>query len=459
VSSETIAIPGALIFCLFPADTTHTFLTHAFHLQTSITFLLVASLLYLSGKRVLPYLVIIGSLLAYESPFMVFLAVPLLRKKVGDYSLMRELTRHIAILVGIILVVVVIRISLGEYRVMQMGETTATTLGIPVKIGLGIIIGPLASLALFLYGPIRTLLHWNWPLAIVFVASLPIFIWVLHWLKTDPLEENRNYQIAFHSRMITFSKTLRVPGSYAGIAKLLLVGVIMLCLAYVFSFTHFPPWARYGRMTSVHLAASVGGSIVFACVCSVVLSLANAYRLKKFAIVVLALYLSLVVAYRFSIQLDFKQAWQNQRTFWTGVIENVPDLTDETIVFVLDHDLPKTRYILSNSWADRIMLSQLTKKRPNYWDQRPWLYVVRENDWPEWYLSQEKSWISNVILLEMEEGRLVRRFGSRNIKGQDIALKPIPLDTKLNPREGPLYDYLIYETKFNHPPISNGSGP
>jgi hypothetical protein len=76
--SRTIAVLGALSFCLFPADTTKILLTHAFQLQPSLTFLLLASICYLDGRRLLAYLLIIGSLLSYESTFVVFFEIPLL---------------------------------------------------------------------------------------------------------------------------------------------------------------------------------------------------------------------------------------------------------------------------------------------------------------------------------------------------------------------------------------------
>src|SRR5579883_2371172 len=78
---EVIAVTGGLIFCLFPADTTKIFLTHAFILQISLTFLLLASLCYLENRKALSYVVILGSLLSYESAFMVFFGLPLLNSK------------------------------------------------------------------------------------------------------------------------------------------------------------------------------------------------------------------------------------------------------------------------------------------------------------------------------------------------------------------------------------------
>ena len=460
VFQETIAFIGALAFCLFPADTTHTFLMHALGLHTSITFLLIASHYYLSGKRVLPYLMILCALLTYESPFMVFLGIPLLKRKIKwDHLFRKELIRHIAILAGIMLFVVVIRASLGEGRVAEMGTSIFNFVKLPIKIGASIFIGPAISLSLFFHGPIRTLFHWNWQLSIVYVASLGVFIWVLYQLTIDAFNEKHDYKIAFRSRIFTYKGTVQIPSCFSGIAKLFLVGVIMLCLAYVLSFTHFPPIALYGRSSSVHLASSVGGSIIFACVCSVFLSVAHAYRIKNYATIFLALYLSLVVAYRFSIQLDFKQAWQNQRAFWTSAIKNSPDMTNETVIFVLDHNLPKTRYILTNSWADPIILQRIFQF-PSSWESPPRLFVVK-NDWtyhliregdkfkwevPLWESHWEVLPDSNLILLEMDHGTLVRRSGSININGQELELKPMPTDVKLNFAKKPLYNYLVGKT-------------
>ncbi len=232
----------------------------------------------------------------------------------------------------------------------------------------------------------------------------------------------------------------------------------MLSLAYSLSFTHFPPTALYGRMTSVHMAGAFGGSLFFAIICSLILSYARSRRFSFAAISLIAIYLSLLVAYRFSIQLDFKQAWQNQQRFWTGVIELIPDLTDGTVIFVLDHDLPATRYIETNSWADPIILAQIYKF-PTEWQTPPRLMVVDSNwidtairqgdhfQWeilvplwkPHWEILQD----SKLILLEMENGKLVRRFGSIILNGKSLQLKPLTPNANPQWEKGNLFPYLI----------------
>ena len=73
VGSDTFALLGGLAFCLFPADTTRAFLTHAIGYQPSFTFLLIALHLYFSDLRKVSYVVILGALLTFEAGLAAFL--------------------------------------------------------------------------------------------------------------------------------------------------------------------------------------------------------------------------------------------------------------------------------------------------------------------------------------------------------------------------------------------------
>lgn len=438
IGTHAMAVTGALAFALFPADTTQTFLTHSLSLQVSITFLLMATLLYLSGRNVLSYLTISGSLLTYESPYLVFLAVPLLGDR-WDRALAKKLFRHAAILAGIVLVAVIIRIAAGEERVAEMRADIPDVL---MKIAKAIVIGPAVSMAQFGIAPIRAVLNWNWLLTVVAGASLAVFTWML-----------RRQPLAARVQNAPSSGVRPLP-----IGQLCLAGLAMLALAYGLSFTHFPPTATYGRPTSVHLAATLGGSLVFACLGAQFLSLADRFRLRTHAILLLALYFSLVMAYRLLIQDDFKRAWQNQRALWTAAIALLPDITEDTVVFVHGEELPKTAFILSYSWADPIILGQLFDF-PKQWTQPPRLFVVsrawpqamvREGNHLRWMVPdgiEVAHWETmpdgNLIVLEAGNGRLVRRFGSINTRGVNLNLKSVPADPKPSFVKGPLYRYLI----------------
>ncbi len=457
ISSETVALIGALTFALYPADTTHTFLEISLGLRPSLTFLLIASHLYLSGYKILSYLVSLGSLLTYESAYVVFLAVPLLSLK-WDKKLLREMIRHFIIWLGILIIVVAIRIDLGEERVLAAGSSVANIEVILWQSIQSLAIGPAVSLWMFAYGPGRTFLHWNRELTYVFLASLPLFFLLFHRINRSTQSET-----LIPDPDIAETPTRNTHTAYRSIldsppTRLMIASLVMLSLAYAHSFTHFPPTTLYGRMTSVHMAAAFGGSIFFASLCYLCLSFARAHHMKFLAIAFLVSYLSLLVAYRFSIQLDFKQAWENQQWFWTSVIEKTPDLTDGTVIFVLDHDLPATRYIQTNSWADPIILSQIYQFPANY-ETLPRLFVVpfdwkdtiiREADqfkleflvpiWtPHWEILPD----SKVILLEMENGELVRRYGSITINGNPLQLQSVHPNVYPTWKKGNLYPYLI----------------
>lgn len=458
VGSETLAVTGALAFSIFPADTTHLFLTHSLCLQVAMTFWLVGAHFYLSGRRVASYIAITASLLTYETPYLVFLAIPLLESR-WNRALFKELFRHAGVLAGIILAIVVIRALMGEERV---GGMTGEFPDILIKIAKSMIIGPAVSMLQFANAPIRALYNWNWQLTIISAAPLAAIMWMLRQSVHGSVKLQRNQAQFEHLNPHAKGEAAQDTGRELAIGQLYLAGIVMLCLAYVLSFTHYPPVASYGRATSVHLASALGGSLLFACIWSQVFSFANRFRLRSVAIIAFSFYLSLIVGYRLLIQEDFKRAWQNQRSFWTAAIDVLPDIRDGTVIFVVDKDLPKTQFILSNSWADPIILGQLFEF-PAQWANPPRLFVVnrvwfkglsRIGNHFRWMVP-EASWESheevipdfNVILLEMEGGKLVRKYGAINIDGLDFNLKTLPPGSRLGYERSPLFKYLINGAK------------
>lgn len=454
ISTETMALTGALMFGLFPADTTHSFLTHSLCLQVSITFFLLAAIAHLSGRRVLGYLALAAVLLTYESPFPVFLAMPLLAST-WDRALVRKLLLNAGIMAVIVVAVVAVRVVFGEERVAEMRGDVPGTLKMIVQ---SLMIGPAVSMTQFINAPIRVIFNWNATLTVYFAAFLTFFVWVLRGPATSATGTLSDAISAGQTQIKPAHAASQTGGRHLKVWQLLVTGLAMLSLAYTLSFTHFPPIATFGRATSVHLAAALGGSLVFACICSQLLSLANRFRLRTYTVVLLSAYLALVVAYRLLIQYDFVRAWQNQHAFWTSAISAIPDMTENTVIFVLRDNLPKTSFILSNSWADPIILGQLFDF-PEHWANPPRLFVVNRAwtreikleqnhfNWmvPDatWFAHWETLPDSNVILLDMENGKLVRRFGSLNINGLDLNLKSLPADAKLDFEKGPLYDCLI----------------
>ena len=110
---KIFSLTGALAFCLFPTHTVQLWLTVALSIQPSLTFFLIASHCYLSGKKKLSYLFILATLFCYELFFPIFLAVPLLNKK-WDSKMVRELFKHALVMAALFFLVVMIRKVMDE---------------------------------------------------------------------------------------------------------------------------------------------------------------------------------------------------------------------------------------------------------------------------------------------------------------------------------------------------------
>jgi hypothetical protein len=369
-----IAWIGALIFGIFPADTTHTFAEHALGVHTSLTFLLLASHLYLSDRLALSYLMSLGCLLTYESPYLVFLVVPLL-VCAWDRRLLQQLIRHASIWLGILVVIVVVRVAMAESRIEAIGSSLVTLIQTSKHILAASVIGPAVSLSMFWQGPWWTVSHWNPELTSVSLICFPIFAFVLFGLDTGAVGQESPVSVILPFRRPHQTAGIRLTIWRPSTVKLLLVGLLALSLAYSFSFTHYPPTATYGRATSVHLAAAFGAAILLATLAWLLLVSAKWPWLRMAAIAVLAGYLSWVVAYRVAIQQDFVLAWQNQRLFWSGVVRQAPDLQDGTLILVAGTAVPQTHFIETLSWSAPFVLRQIFEF-PATWSSPPRLFVV-----------------------------------------------------------------------------------
>jgi hypothetical protein len=495
MGSDLIAVLGALVFLLFPADTTRSYLMHLTGLQPSLTFFLIATLLYINDKPKLSFAVIVGALLTYESGFIMFSGVPLL-KRPWNREWGRTFLRHAAALGAIMVADFVLRGFLGDSRV-AMGYRVIL---IPPKIIGGMVIGPFVSMAQFLLAPIRTLPNLDSMIMPAAIFCFAVFVMVLANLKPDVRDQrlvsltpsasspktaknlqrksglcaalesmfrgsgDGEYWLAAIQSWLTANRlNPNITGYCAKTAQYPVVGVTWLIIAYGLSFTHFPPTVQYGRLTSVHLAAAFGASILVAWMCTVLLFAARVFGMRRIAIAGLALYFALLVAYGIIIQKDLQLSWQYQRSFWTRVVELTPDLSDGTVIFALRNDLPETRYIVTPSWADPSVLYQLFRF-PIGWKQAPRLFVVDGNwdkmirvhgdgfEWSvpvaTWPPHQENLPDGNVILLKVIDGRLVREYGTIDIQGKSLHFKATVPDGSLQFETGPLYNLLIDQSEF-----------
>ena len=458
--SSILAISGAIAFSLFPPDTTKLYLLHAFVLQVSMTFFLTATIFYLNNKKVWAYLIIIFSLFTYESPFMLFFGIPFLNLK-WDKKFRSEYLKHFIILCSIIVLMFLYRTFAGESRVM---EASGDVSGMLTRAITGIFIGPVYNLYLFLRAPVVALRHlmpksalswWYYDYIYFFLSGcLVLFIWLFYKIRPD---NSANKSIASAENYPDNDNNTVEKEYLKKIRKLFIAGIILFCLGYSVSFTHYI-YVPMGRLTSVHLASSFGGSVVFGCVCAIFFFLAEKYRLQKYAVILISVYFTLLTGYNTYAQKEFVESWSYQKSFWSELVNLCPDLKDNTVIL---SNIPSDKlYVTKNfifpfqTYWNKLMFKHLYLF-PQNWnvpfyqniDGKPENdinfinneFVLKSEYFPPTVLKD-----SNVILITMDKNdNLVRIDSSLTINGKTLKLKPAGENTTNKLQKKKLYDLLI----------------
>lgn len=446
--SDIFAVSGAMMYCLFPVNSTKILLAFSFSFQIALTFLIVSSLLYLSGRKTLSYFTILGALFLYDSAFMVFLGVPLLKLK-WDKEFSKEFLKHVLILFIILAVIFTVRFLMEEEKVLYILKDPLRFLS---QAGNSIFDGLYMTVFSFIRTPLSALKNISLYMLPLAVLSLIIFTYLFY------KKRNTNGSPADDT-----SAEGSQTKSYSVVLSLIIVSLILTALSYSLPLMFYTADVSFGKMTGVHTAAAFGGSILFASVCMYAVNLFEKKNLKIIATGAISVYLSLIVCYNIIIQKDFVKSRENQEKFWTSVIGLCPDLTDNTLIFVIqdqNNKLPQQKFILSNSWTDPITLKQIYKF-PDYWKKPPRLFVFND-DWEKkvfvkddmlewnvprvtWDPHDEPLPDSNLIILRLTDNKLVREDSAITIKNKSFNLRPrnsvIPKPLK----KGDLYSYLIKE--------------
>jgi hypothetical protein len=427
-------LTGTLAFTLFPADNTRAFLTHI-HILPALTFLLLAFLSYLNDKKIWSYLLITASFLSYETCFLLFITAPFLTKKPKS-DIFKELIKHLFILGTIFLVVLILRKLTGDSRVGDLD--IATAISTPIR---QIITGPFVCLGTFVYRPWQTLHNLRGELLIFVPLSLLMLLWLfLQNSCFSGLDSGENWPI---------------------IKQLSLLGISLLFLAYPLTFT-VPATLISGRDSRVHAAAVVGASILGGILGYLIVYLANSYRQKNLAALLLATYFSLLIGFGIIVQQQNKLSWKYQQAFWADVIQLAPDLNDGQVILVDAPSLPWGSQLYPFAWSMPSVVGQLYQF-PWQWKNVPKLYKLN----PDWQLKiaangeialnndngllffyypweparQVKT--SEIILLQEKDGKLVRTTTPIVAGAKKFSFKPLTNSTINSFDKGYLYDYLI----------------
>ena len=444
---------GALVFCAYPADTSQLFVVNFFFVHLAMTALLAALLAYRRDRRILSYVLAAAAFLWYEMMFIPFFAAPLLTRGRGA-SFWRRIRTHGAILACFLVVALFLRQHLGDSRVEELNGHLGATLA---KIIASLWIGPYTVLKLAVLRTANLAGHLDVEILLVMAVSAGLA--ALYWgMSPREAQEEGCERYALRTRFVSLSTQLDVARPLPQILSSGLTGVVFLILGYalVFRDSYFPPTWEYGRFSIVHLAGSFGGAMVAGALSWLAVFLAQSYGKRMIAVAVLALYIGTLVAFHFTVQREFAEAWNIERRFWAGVIRTCPDLQDGTIIFH-EQQYNYITYALANAWSDAVILPQLLHF-PTTWQKVPRVFSVPLNwkdqveqdgtglKWlvpaAQWAPHWEPLDPSNVILLRQTgPGRFERLTGSVQIKGKEYRLKQPQPAARAFPHE-PLFHYL-----------------
>jgi len=451
LASPAFAITGALVYCLFCADTTQVFLTHALGMTPSLIFLLLAFHCYLSGKKPWSYVLAVLILFNYETPFTVFLAAPLLTFR-WERKWLKQAAGHFAILAGCLAAAVVLRLLTGESRVAGLDARTA--ISVPIT---HMLFGPFFSLKALLSKPYLVARNLKPEMVTAMLAAFPVFSAVL-WAAPTRSQVTHLWR----SRRNIRAWLNGLGRDLQPLARLSVIGLALLVLAYPLTFT-VDVAVLDGRDSRVHFAAVVGASWLAACAGTLVLQLARAALHKLAGAAALGAYFSLLLAYGFVIQGDYALAWRQQRLFWTQLLPLVGDAADGTVILVEPSAPRATGQIGVITWSTPRVLEQIYAFPPD-WARNPRVYRLEPGWEPSlggaagrFQIDGQTSFIpeslfltvesTNVILIQVSEAGLTRRVAPLALDGVIYPLK-LPSGTAQFAK-GPLFDLMILPAAVN----------
>ncbi len=448
--SFEVALLCGLVFAIYPGDTTKAFLVHIYHLQISLFFTLLGMLLYVNNKKAIGYLLAFTSMMNYENAFLPFVFATFFTNLKWDKDLFMKWIKHVAIIGSFFVLLFVIRKLVGENTISNL-----ETVVLIKRTLISFITGPLTAGLSFLNACYQTVISIKDTFYIILAALLLIGLL------------NLVYPQLFKSSDKSSAEAYRSKSGFAIndeqfiYLKLFILGVVMTVVGYSFAFPHYPPTTLYGRITSVHFGGAFGISLTVSAFFRLLLTLKLGKLLKRMVIGLFVLLLALCTGYGMLIQNDYVRSWNIQKEFWSDVLKECPDITENTLVLVQKTDVPQTKYTMAYSWAYPLIYD-LIYVFPENWKTLPKLDILdstftsvieKENGnliykpkLPFLFDNQNKIIVdtNNLILLELEGDNLTRLSDTLILKNN----VKIPLNREIKNVEYPkeeLYNFIIEE--------------
>jgi hypothetical protein len=320
----TPAFIGALVFVLFPLDTSRQILMHQTDLLLAIFLLLIGFHLYLGRYFWAAYALVTISLLNLESLFFPFLAAPVLLAGLAGTGSWRKFFRKLVahgLILGVLFGLFVLgRLALGEDRARDVSLKAGDTIGRMVRLGIE---GPWHGVEALVLRPIDGASHCDARLLPYALLAIAVTVWAL---SRPDRKQDKEPEI-----------TAASPVKAESWAALYVVvgGLLVWSLSYVLWVPddYYPPVIGIGRLTGEHAAAAVGAGLVAAGLAGWILSLS--FMPKRALALLFSCYCGALVAFGVHIQLsEYVAYWEQMKRFWSTLVAQIRDVQEGDVVLV-----------------------------------------------------------------------------------------------------------------------------
>jgi hypothetical protein len=425
------ALIGALVFVLFPLDTSRQILMHQTDLLVPIFLLLVCFHLYLSGRYVIAYVVIALSFIDLESLFPVFLAAPLLAAAVLGWrgkEFFRRFILHATILGVLFALLVAGRMTLGDDRARSVAGSPIDTILRMVRLATE---GPWHGLQALVLRPIDGAIHCSWDLVPYIILAIAMIAWALSRAGTT-------------KEPATDPASVVRPDRRAALF-VFIGGAVAWSLSYVLWIPddYFPPIIGIGRLTGEHSAAAIGAGLVSASFGSWFF---GAPRVpKRLVAFVFSCYCGGLVSFGVQVQrTEYVAYWDETKRFWSDLLNQIRDIQDGEVVLIEQSSdsrvMPVTKGFNEYDEGSYMpMALPFFVDFPNTWHDQPRVYGLWKgcdaNDLGDSVKVHTPIWAptiwptvrsGNFIYFRAVDGRLERVTGSVTIEGKTLQPKALP---------------------------------
>jgi hypothetical protein len=456
VANRQFALIAGLCYVLYSADTTQAYLTLSLGVQPTLTFLFFAFHSYMSGRYAPAYLFASVILFGYETPFLVFLAAPILMKD-WNIKTTRKLILHGFILGLILLVVYLFRKYMGSGLREELDLRDMIFISIK-----HILKGPLVSLGSYFFRPFELIKLIDPEIRIAVIVSFFPFLWLFSWFTGKTKLSLNDFQHIFKLKR----EQHVLDNEVKLFIQLIFSGIIMLIGSYALSFTVSTGFVA-GRATRVHMPGVAGASVLLACGIYFLVVLSKSIHWRRVINIAIALEMSLMVGYGFTIQRDYVNAWQTQQRFWTDLLPLIVDADTNTVILVDPSVFNDISQIGANTWNLPRILNQIFVYPPNQknipdlqaaprvyrlaagWEQsivaadgKFQLNATTTISPPSLYKEVDSS---QVIFIDTLGSTFIRERTSLQLGGSSYLLKPLSKPVFPELTHGLLYSLLINE--------------